>query len=285
MIISFLPSLFSSGIITGVYTTNSVDSTMYVIEQSGATIVVVDDAKQMEKIREVKKKLPYLKVIIQTRAPFDSGEGIYSWDVLEQMETDDDVEEEYQRRLADIAVNEVCCLIFTSGTTGKPKGVMLNHDNLTWTAQAGATATELEFGQEIMISYLPLSHIAAQILDVFAILTVAGTIYFADRDALKGSLAKTLRSVRPTKFLAVPRVFEKMQEAMVGVGSRQNFIMRAIGGWAKGVTLQHHNDRMTGKPTNSIQYQIARKFVLSKVKTALGFDVSSLIYFFTKCFN
>jgi len=258
---------------------------MYVIEQSGATIVVVDDAKQMEKIREVKKKLPYLKVIIQTRAPFDSGEGIYSWDVLEQMETDDDVEEEYQRRLADIAVNEVCCLIFTSGTTGKPKGVMLNHDNLTWTAQAGATATELEFGQEIMISYLPLSHIAAQILDVFAILTVAGTIYFADRDALKGSLAKTLRSVRPTKFLAVPRVFEKMQEAMVGVGSRQNFIMRAIGGWAKGVTLQHHNDRMTGKPTNSIQYQIARKFVLSKVKTALGFDVSSLIYFFTKCFN
>lgn len=59
---------------------------------------------------------------------------------------------------------------------------------------------------------------------------------------------------------------------MLEIGANQNFIARAIGSWAKNVTLQHHLDRMAGKPTSSLQYQIARKFVLSKVKQALGFD-------------
>lgn len=109
------------GIITGVYTTNSVDSTLYVLEQSGATIVVVDDAKQMEKVREIKKKMPHLKIVIQTREPFaESNEGFYRWDELESMDTSD-VEEEYQHRLSEICANDCCSLIFTSGTTGRPK--------------------------------------------------------------------------------------------------------------------------------------------------------------------
>lgn len=111
----------SRGIITGIYTTNNVDSTHFVLERSGATIVVIDDAKQMDKIREIKKKMPHLKVVIQTREPFsEMSAGYYRWSDLEQMDTDD-VEEEYQRRLADIHVNDCCSLIFTSGTTGRPK--------------------------------------------------------------------------------------------------------------------------------------------------------------------
>lgn len=114
-------SIQSSGVITGVYTTNNVDSTHFVLERSGATIVVVDDAKQMEKVREIKRKMPHLKVVIQTREPFaESSDGYYRWDDLETMDTDD-VEDEYRRRLEDIHVNDCCSLIFTSGTTGRPK--------------------------------------------------------------------------------------------------------------------------------------------------------------------
>lgn len=149
---------------------------------------------------------------------------------------------------------------------------MLNHDNLTFVAKTGIEFESMQNAQEVIISYLPLSHIAAQIVDIFACLTVAGTIYFAEKDALKGSLSKTLRSVRPTRFLGVPRVFEKMHEKMLEIGSNQGFIMRAVGSWAKSVTLQHNLDKMSGKPTNSIQYQLARKFVISKVKQAMGFD-------------
>lgn len=117
------------GIITGVYTTNSVDATQFVLERARATIVVVDDAKQMEKIRAIKKKMPYLKVVIQTREPFaESSDGFYRWDELETMDVSD-IEEEYQKRLADIHANDCCSLIFTSGTTGKPK-VSFNRSSL-----------------------------------------------------------------------------------------------------------------------------------------------------------
>lgn len=257
--------------ITGIYTTNSVDSTRFVLERSGATIVIVDDAKQMEKVREVKKQMPHLKVIIQTREPFvDKSEGYYTWDELALMDTDD-VEDEYKNRLADIAVNDCCSLIFTSGTTGNAKGVMLSHDNLLFVSKSGCKFENMQ-PPETIVSYLPLSHIAAQIVDIYACLYVAGCAYFAERDALKGSLAKTLRDVRPTRFLGVPRVYEKMQEKMLQIGSRQNCLMRAIAGWAKRVTLQHHLDLMAGKNTSSFQYTIAKKFILSKVKLALGFD-------------
>lgn len=149
---------------------------------------------------------------------------------------------------------------------------MLNHDNLTFVARTGCEFEGMQNQKEVIISYLPLSHIAAQIVDIYACLIVAGTIYFAEKDALKGSLSKTLRQVRPTRFLGVPRVYEKMHEKMLEIGSNQNFVMRAVGSWAKNVTLQHHMDKMAGKPSNSLQFQLAKKFVISKVKQAMGFD-------------
>lgn len=149
---------------------------------------------------------------------------------------------------------------------------MLSHDNLTFVSRTGCEFESMQNTQEVLVSYLPLSHIAAQIVDIYACLTIAGTVYFAEKDALKGSLSKTLRQVRPTRFLGVPRVYEKMHEKMLEIGSNQGFLMRAVGGWAKGVTLQHHLDKMAGKPSNSLQYQLAQKFIISKVKQAMGFD-------------
>jgi long-chain-fatty-acid--CoA ligase ACSBG len=90
-----------------------VDATKFVLERSGAKIVIVDDVKQLEKVQQIKKQMPQLKVVVQTREPFtDSSEGYYRWEDLEKMETDD-VEEEYRKRLADIHANDCCSLIFT----------------------------------------------------------------------------------------------------------------------------------------------------------------------------
>ncbi|CAO1302805.1 unnamed protein product [Diamesa serratosioi] len=274
--ISELAAIHAGGILAGVYTTNSVDAVHHVLESSRANIVIVDDAKQMDKIHEIKHKLPNLKAVIQTLPPYapfvKKDDGYYRWSELEEMNTDD-VEEEYQKRLLDIAVNECCCLVYTSGTVGKPKGVMLSHDNLTWDAFAISNRLEnLQMGKEVLISYLPLSHVAAQVVDIFVGLTNAVTIYFADKDALKGTLVKTLVEARPTRFLGVPRVYEKIQEKMISVGSASGPLKKIISGWAKSVTLEHHMDKMAGRPSNSVQYKIARNFILSKVKFALGFN-------------
>jgi long-chain-fatty-acid--CoA ligase ACSBG len=159
---------------------------------------------------------------------------------------------------------------FYSGTVGMPKGVMLSHDNFTYDAYACVnTLSEFQMGKESIVSY---SHVAAQMVDIFLPLTVAATVYFADQDALKGSLVKTLVDAQPTLFLGVPRVYEKMQEKMMAIGAQSGALRKIIGSWAKGVALQHHVDRMAGRPSNSVQYKLATRVILNKVKAALGFS-------------
>jgi long-chain-fatty-acid--CoA ligase ACSBG len=150
---------------------------------------------------------------------------------------------------------------------------MLSHDNFTWiTNSVQQYLPNLEVAKEIVVSYLPLSHVAAQTLDIYVTLSLAATVYFADRDALKGTLLNTLTDARPTVFLGVPRVYEKIQEKMMQAGAQNGALKRSIGSWAKGATLQYHLDAMAGNNYTGIQYMLATKLLLGKVKIALGFD-------------
>uniref|UniRef100_A0A182Q2C2 long-chain-fatty-acid--CoA ligase n=1 Tax=Anopheles farauti TaxID=69004 RepID=A0A182Q2C2_9DIPT len=274
--VSELSAIHAGGIITGVYTTNSAESVQHVLESSRAQIVVVDDAKQMEKIYSIRQNLPNLKTVIQTMPPYapyvKREDGYYRWSELEEMNVDD-VEEEYKNRLANIAINQCCCLVYTSGTVGNPKGVMLSHDNFTWDSYAiGKRLHQIRYAEEVLVSFLPLSHVAAQMVDIFLTLQFACTVYFADKDAMKGTLLTTLQEAKPTRMLAVPRVYEKIQEKMLAIGAQSGTAKKLVAGWAKSVTLQHHLDAMEGKPTNSWQYRLVKNFILSKVKDALGFS-------------
>mmetsp|Transcript_28317 Transcript_28317/g.65636 ORF Transcript_28317/g.65636 Transcript_28317/m.65636 type:complete len:216 (+) Transcript_28317:387-1034(+) len=117
-----------------------------------------------------------------------------------------------QARSKGCKTNQTCTLIYTSGTTGPPKAVMITHDNITWTVRSmlATTPKETTFPTDSMVSYLPLSHIAAQMLDMHMPMETGCQIYFAQPDALKGSLVETLKEVRPTYFFGVPRVWEKI---------------------------------------------------------------------------
>lgn len=162
------------------------------------------------------------------------------WSEIEAMNVED-VEDEYKRRLENIAINECCCLVYTSGTVGMPKGVMLSHDNIVFDTRGISKGLErVTMGTEVMVSYLPLSHVAAQTVDIYTVASMAGCIWFADKDALKGTLVKTLQDARPTRFMGVPRVYEKFQERMVAVASSSGSFKKMLAGWAKGITLKHY---------------------------------------------
>jgi long-chain-fatty-acid--CoA ligase ACSBG len=91
-------------------------------------------------------------------------------------------------RLKEMAINQCCHLVYTSGTTGPPKAVMLSHDNITFTAKIlNIVHKYRDMGQERNVSYLPLSHVAGNMLDIFVVMTCRGTTYFADKNALKVS--------------------------------------------------------------------------------------------------
>ncbi|KAJ8955436.1 hypothetical protein NQ318_003535 [Aromia moschata] len=259
---------FNRGIAVGIYTTNSPEACLYCIENSDADIIVVEDDVQLQKVLFVRSKIPHLKAIVQySGEPTDST--VLSWNKLMEIgekQTDDLLED----ALRAIAINECCTEVYTSGTVGNPKAVMLSHDNLIWDALAITEKLTVDRGNEILVSYLPLSHVAAQIVDIFVCISIGAKVYFADKNALKGSLVNTLQEVQPTKFLAVPRVWEKIHEKMMQVAAQNGYLKRAIASWAKSHALQHHLDQINGVKSNTWGYTLASSIIFKKIKQALG---------------
>ena len=118
-------------------------------------------------------------------------------------------------RIKKIAPNKCASLIYTSGTTGAPKAAMLSHDNIYYTVTHVMNSVHINHCHERVVSFLPLNHIAGQLCDVFMPVLSGTTVHFAQPDAMKGSLAITLAEAKPTLFVGVPRVFEKMQEKII----------------------------------------------------------------------
>lgn len=194
-----------------------------------------------------------------------------SWnDLLDigNKESDDKLED----RLKRIAVNQCCTLIYTSGTTGPPKGVMLSHDNITWSALSASIHFSMTPVHEVVVSYLPLSHVAAQLADIYMSLINAGTTYFANPDALKGSLVNTLKEARPTAFLGVPRVWEKIHERMMDVGRKTKGVKKCISTWAKSLGTEANARKQLANYRKPTGYSVANIIVFKQVKKALGLD-------------
>ncbi|XP_044764760.1 very long-chain-fatty-acid--CoA ligase bubblegum [Coccinella septempunctata] len=268
-IISNMATIFAGGISTGIYATNSPEACLHCAQLSKANVIVVEDEKQYEKIEQIREKLPLLKAVVQySGTPKNSD--VLTWDKLMEIgaKQDDTLLDNALKR---IAINQCCTLIFTSGTVGNPKAVMLSHDNLVFDSRS--IFERINIGpKEVLVSYLPFSHVAAQIIDMYVATTAAATLYFADKDALKGSLLKTLQEARPTKFIAVPRVWEKIQEKMLHIGSQSGFLKKSIASWAKAHALEYHLKKIQGETSSSWGYSIASSLILSKVKQALGLD-------------
>jgi len=266
---SDLGCVFAGGLATGIYPTNSSEACKYVLANCQANIVVVEDDKQLAKILEVRGSLPELYHIVQyTGKP--SVEGVMSWDQLMDVGRAEG-EDQLESRLSNLAPNMCCHLVYTSGTTGPPKGVMLSHDNLTYTARTLAEYYGLTDMEERFVSYLPLSHVAANIMDIFMVTQCLGTIFFANRDALKGTLVASLKEAQPTVFFGVPRVWEKVKEKMIQVGKANTGFKKAFGSWAKKTGLEYNKAKIGGRKGGKLSFRIADKIVFTKVKEELGF--------------
>ena len=133
-------------------------------------------------------------------------------------------------------------LIYTSGTTGNPKGVMLSHDNILYSGDVVTEVLHSSLPEDMIVnrcdmrtvSFLPLSHIAGLMFDLISTLLQGSQVFFAKPDALQGTLIESLQWARPTLFLAVPRIWEKFEDALKAAASQSPRILQALSGWAKG---------------------------------------------------
>lgn len=123
------------------------------------------------------------------------------------------------------------------------------------------------------MSYLPLSHSAAQMVDIMANLVAGCEVTFARPDALQGSLVDTLKYVQPTLFFAVPRVWEKFEEKMKDIARSAGPVLRSISTWAKTKGMKNSLNQISGEGP-PWGYTIAHALVLGRIKAALGLDKS-----------
>lgn len=263
-------AIFAGGFTVGIYSTNNADACKYVALNSQCNVIVVENNQQLKKILQVWDDLPDLKAVVQyTGEVAEKRDNVYSW--KEFMELSSQVSDDaLQHRLSLLAPNKACCLIYTSGTTGNPKGVMLSHDNLCWTAGKAVDNAALLYASEVQLSFLPLSHIAGSLTDIYGAMACAATVYFAQPDALRGSLLGTLKEVRPTVFVGVPRVWEKMVEGIKHKSREFGFFKKKIGAWAKSVGYRTTIAEMNHEPVPGA-FKIAN-IMLKKAKGELGFD-------------
>ncbi|XP_069914835.1 long-chain-fatty-acid--CoA ligase ACSBG2-like isoform X2 [Oryctolagus cuniculus] len=274
--VAALGAILAGGLCVGIYATNSAEACQYVIADAKVNILLVENDQQLRKILSIPEaRMETLKAIVQYKLPMrERNTNLYSWDDF--MELGNSVPDmQLDRLIESQRANQCAIIIYTSGTTGSPKGVMLSHDNITWLA--GTLARDLGLTstlgkQEVVVSYLPLSHIAAQMMDIWLPIKIGGLTYFAQSDALKGSLVKTLQEVRPTAFLGVPRIWEKMHETIAQSVSKSSGLKKKVFSWAKNVGLRVNTRKMMGKHDNMVSYRMAKALVFSKVRSSLGLD-------------
>ncbi|KAK3251540.1 hypothetical protein CYMTET_39129 [Cymbomonas tetramitiformis] len=279
-------AIAAGGVAAGIYTTNLPDACKYISAHSNAKVVVVEGVAQLKKFLTIRDSLPSLAalVVYGEAVPDSANEAgkvpVYSWEAF--LELGSAVSEtDVNARIDGQKPGDLCTLIYTSGTTGPPKAVMLSHDNVTWTQKGTILHSPhlLKEKKHAIVSYLPLSHIAAQSLDIHLPQTLARLgceclVTFARPDALKGSLKDTLVASRPTLFFGVPRVWEKFAEGMKAVGATIKGTKAKISAWgkrlgAKGYDTAQLDTRRTRSPFG---HAIASKLVFSKAKAALGLD-------------
>lgn len=238
-------AFYANAVVCGVYPSNSPEACAYIMDKSQCNICVVDNSMQLSKIHSIRDQIPSLKAVIQIEEPFnelmDEIANYYKWSEVMSLDTKS-VQQELDTRTANVKPNECALLVFTSGTTGEPKGVMLSHDNLA----VAMRAVDFIFGnspiseREKIVSYLPLCFIGGQFSDIFCPLMIGAELTFADCDAFKGTIIETFKFARPTSFNGIPRIVQKIQERLESIENDMLVVDKFLLRFLNKVALNYH---------------------------------------------
>ncbi|MBK8247455.1 MAG: AMP-binding protein [Gemmatimonadetes bacterium] len=193
----------------GVYSTSPAAEVEYILEHSGSVVAVVEDEEQLDKVLQVRERLPLLRQVVLieprgSRTYLDRGDCI-TFDALLDAVAGADTQD-FWHRVDRVDMSETAIIVYTSGTTGPPKGAMLTHANIASLSQSWQTIWQAAPDDELL-SYLPLCHVLERALSGVVSIASGYRVSFGGGGE---SLISDLREVQPTLFVGVPRVWEKM---------------------------------------------------------------------------
>jgi long-chain acyl-CoA synthetase len=265
-------ALTAGATVVPIYQTNSPEECQYVLENSDAKAVIVEDEEQMEKIRAVRDQLPKLEQVIRLEGSSDDA---ISMDALSQRGAARD-DAEWEERWSSVNGDDICTFIYTSGTTGPPKGCVISHGNYRSMVDMSLEESVLDTDSTTYL-FLPLAHSFALLIQ-FLSFDLGGNIAYWERDPLK--IVPNLVEVKPEYFPSVPRIFEKIYTAATGNVEKEGGLKKAIFNWAVGVGKKVRERERAGKPLGFLlqrQYALADKMVLSKIRALFGGNIKNCV--------
>ena len=258
-------ALSAGAVVVPIYQTNSPEECQYVLENSDAKVVVVEDDEQLEKIRAVRDKLPLLEHVVRMTG---SSEDAISLEDLAARGSARDASE-WEARWQSVTKDDICTFIYTSGTTGPPKGCIISHGNYRAMLDMVNTTSVIE-PEDLAYLYLPLAHSFALLIQ-FGSFDLGTTIAYWERDPLK--ILPNLGELHPTYFPSVPRIFEKIYTAATSGMEKEGGIKKAIFEWSIKVGKKVRATERAGRKPGLLlrkQYEFADKQVLSKIRGLFG---------------
>lgn len=246
-----------------IYTTLTGEQIAALIADAGCRVAVVSTRQQFDKLNSV-KHLTQLEKIVMMDAPAAEGAIAFGTLVGDADCRGAGHDASFDERARSIGPEDVATLIYTSGTTGEPKGVALTHGNFS----ANQSTVSLDFSlnwDDLCISFLPLSHVTARALDYVMYTYGAQVAYCSNFDRMPQAMLE----VRPTVFVGVPRVFEKIrQEAERRAGL--SAVKKRMLAWAVGVGRRYEAEAFDGRRPEAWTWRLAQKLVYSQVREAFG---------------
>jgi len=268
-IISDMATLCAGGVVVPLYPSLPPDDVSYILEDSDAKGVIVSNLEQLEKIEQIRPKLPQLKFVICMDPEGDLEAPFHSMADIETLGHQTDNESELRERWSNKTRDDLLTIIYTSGTTGRPKGVMLTHGNLLSNVE-GALEVAPVGDDDICLSHLPLSHVFERMAGYY--LMVAGGVTIAYAEDIT-TLSTNLAEVKPTIMVSVPRLFEKIYARMINQVEQGSFLKKKIFYWALGVAREALPYLTENKPLPFVlgtKYALGNKLVFGKIREKTG---------------
>lgn len=258
-------TLCAGAILVPLYPTSSVDEVRRILRHSGARIVVVETGEHLNKVYTVRDELPELDEVVVLDAASDPTGAAFTLDEL--MRCGRRQPDALELRLAELKPTDMASFLYTSGTTGPPKGCMLDH--AAWLATVAMTVEVLPLARgESGYLFLPLAHAFAHLVELVT-LEIGGTLVFWEGDMAK--ITADLAETRPHYFPSVPRLFEKFHSTIVGQVVEAGRVKQALFHWSlrTGQQVRGPGRRSPGRLASARQ-MVADRLVLAKVRGVLG---------------
>jgi long-chain acyl-CoA synthetase len=255
-----------------IYQTNSPEECQYVLENSDAKAVIVEDEGQLAKIDQIRGSVPKLEQVIRMEG--SGGDAISMDELIEAGSSRTDAE--WEQRWQSVTPDDICTFIYTSGTTGPPKGCVISHGNYRSMVTMALDESVLDSDTTTYL-FLPLAHSFALLIQ-FLSFDLGGNIAYWERDPLK--IVPNLAEVKPEYFPSVPRIFEKIYTAATSEVEKSGGLKKMVFNWAIGVGKKVRERERAGKPIGFLlrkQYEIADKQVLSKIRGLFGGRIKNCV--------